>query len=453
MKDVIILPTYNERENVGTFIPKIFSTVPNIWVTVMDDNSPDGTADLVRGMMKKYPRLNLISKEKKEGLGKAYIYAFRKVLQDKEVRSIAMMDADFSHDPKYLLDMRKASKTYDVVVGSRYVPGGQTIGWELWRRLLSYWGNVYSRVILRVPIHDLTGGFYFINAETLRKIDFDLMDSSGYAFQIEFKYLLYKTGASFKEVPIIFTNRKGGESKISNHIIREGVLAPWKMLSRRIVMKNCPSCGRTQHFFYTTKNGHDLYRCSVCKMFGLHPLPEEVEKKVYNDHYFTSGEHGFGYVNYDHDKEPMRPVFKNYLTKIETKLGKKGKLLDVGAATGFFMKIAQDSGWHTTGVEISPFAARVAHEKGLKVHHGTLTTISIEEESFDVVTMWDVLEHLTDPENDIVKVHVALRPGGLLLINTPDSSSSTQKFLASDGISSFLPSIFIILIKKVFILF
>ncbi len=428
MKDVIILPTYNERENVETFIPEIFSVVPNIWITVMDDNSPDGTAEIVRSLMKKYPRLNLICKEKKEGLGKAYIYAFREVLKDKDVKSIIMMDADFSHDPRYILSMRKEALTHDVVVGSRYVRGGKTVGWELWRRALSYYGNLYSRIILRLSLHDLTSGFYFIKAETLRRIDFDLMDSSGYAFQIEFKYLLHKTGAKFKELPIVFVNRKGGESKISNHIVREGLLAPWKMIFRKIIMRDCPGCGKTQHFYFFTKNGHDLYRCAKCSMFGLHPMPVALERDVYNENYFTNGKHGFGYVDYDRDKEPMRSVFKKYLTRIEEKMSSKGTILDIGAATGFFMKIAQDEGWTVSGIEISPYAAEVARKKGLDIQLGTFGTTEIPQNSFDVITMWDVLEHLADPVSDLERAYGTLKPGGLLLINTPDSSSMYARF-------------------------
>ncbi len=227
--DFIIIPTYNERTNITQLIESVFLTVPDIHVLVVDDNSPDGTADVVRASMLKFPKLELLSRAGKEGLGKAYVHAFREVLAKGDVQTIIMMDADFSHSPTYLPELLKGRKTADIVVGSRYAQGGQTVGWELWRRVLSYGGNLYCRLITGIPVQDCTGGFNAVNASVLRTVDLDSMDMSGYAFIMELKYLLYAAGASFKEIPIIFKNRTGGESKISGHIISEGLLAPWKM--------------------------------------------------------------------------------------------------------------------------------------------------------------------------------------------------------------------------------
>lgn len=233
MKNVIILPTYNERENIGNIVPLIFSLVPEVYVLVADDNSPDGTGDLVKELKSKFPNLSLISKAEKNGLGRAYINAFNFVLRDNMVSSVVMMDADLSHQPKYLPEMLRKSQDYTVVVGSRYVHGGATEGWELWRRVLSFLGNFYCRTITRMPIRDCTAGFNVINADLLRKIDFSKMDMSGYAFIMELKYNLFLAGAKFFEVPIVFVNRVGGESKMSSHIINEGILAPWKMILRK----------------------------------------------------------------------------------------------------------------------------------------------------------------------------------------------------------------------------
>ena len=229
MKYVIVIPTYNEKENIEVLVPLIFKTVPNVYVVVADDNSPDGTANVVNKLKYQYPKLTLISRQKKDGLGKAYINAFTEVLKDDDVRSVVMMDADLSHDPKYLPEMFEKSKSFSVVVGSRYVDGGKTLGWELWRRVLSFWGNFYCRTITGMPVMDCTGGFNVIHVDLLRKINFSKMDMSGYAFIMEVKYLLYKAGGTFFEVPITFANRIGGESKISSHIISEGIIAPWKI--------------------------------------------------------------------------------------------------------------------------------------------------------------------------------------------------------------------------------
>ncbi|OHA78502.1 MAG: hypothetical protein A2V96_02670 [Candidatus Yonathbacteria bacterium RBG_16_43_6] len=234
MKSVIIIPTYNERENISQLVTEIFDTVPtSVYVMVVDDNSPDGTGDIVESLKKMFPRLSLLHRRGKEGLGKAYLDAFGKVLEDKEVDSLIMMDADFSHHPRYLKEILSKKDDYDVVVGSRYVPQGTVEGWELWRRVLSFGGNLYCRIITRISINDCTGGFNLIRTDILRKIDPSSFDASGYAFIFELKYLLFNEGARFVEVPIIFKNRTGGESKISNHIIKEGILAPWKMIMKK----------------------------------------------------------------------------------------------------------------------------------------------------------------------------------------------------------------------------
>ncbi len=243
--DVIIIPTYNERENVITLVPKIFSVVPWVSVLVVDDNSPDGTAAAVHHLQSIFPRLSLLKRPSKEGLGCAYIHAFGVVLADPGVTTITMMDADHSHDPQYLPAMFAASHAgATVVVGSRHMRGGATVGWELWRRVLSFGGNLYCRLITRLPIYDCTGGFNIIHASLLRRIDFSTFDLSGYAFIMELKYALWKAGREqaslssqaggvFKEIPIIFRNRVEGESKLSRHIVSEGIIAPWKMIFKK----------------------------------------------------------------------------------------------------------------------------------------------------------------------------------------------------------------------------
>ncbi len=240
MKNVIIIPTYNERENIKALIPLIFKITSDIRVVVVDDNSPDGTSNTVLELSRQYPNLCLISRPVKKGLGQAYINAFAEVLEDREVRTIIMMDADLSHEPKYLPEMIKKREKFEVVVGSRYIKGGGTVGWEIWRRVLSFLGNFYCWIITGMPIHDCTGGFNVISADLMRKIDLSKLDMSGYAFIMQLKYLLYKAGATFIEVPIIFQNRSQGQSKISSHIISEGVLAPWKMIMREYGLISSP---------------------------------------------------------------------------------------------------------------------------------------------------------------------------------------------------------------------
>lgn len=231
---VILLPTYNERDNVVTLIHKIFETLPDVSVLVIDDNSPDGTADAVRELAKEYPQVNLLSRAKKEGLGRAYLAAFQEVLKSPTAKWLLMMDADHSHNPAYIPAMLAATKNgATFVTGSRYIAGGGTEGWEFWRRALSSGGNVYARIITGLPMRDLTAGFNLISTDILRRLDLGRFDSSGYAFQMELKHAMYRAGARFAEVPIIFSNRREGESKISKHIISEGIIAPWRMRFRK----------------------------------------------------------------------------------------------------------------------------------------------------------------------------------------------------------------------------
>lgn len=230
MKNVIVIPTYNEVKNIKVIIPLIFSLLPTIYVVVADDNSPDGTGGFVTELTKQYPNLSLISRSQKDGLGKAYINAFSHILKNTDIRSIIMMDADFSYQLRFLPEMIKKSENFGVVIGSRYVKGSIIFGWNWWRKVLSFLGNFYCDTILRMPIKDYTCGFNVIRTDFLRKINFSKMDASGYAFILELKYLLYKSGATFFEVPITFVDRVEGKSKISWRIVGEGVLAPWKMV-------------------------------------------------------------------------------------------------------------------------------------------------------------------------------------------------------------------------------
>ncbi|MBI2443827.1 MAG: polyprenol monophosphomannose synthase [Candidatus Magasanikbacteria bacterium] len=226
----VVVPTYNERENLPPLLSGIFSSLPEARVLIVDDNSPDGTAGLALSLRSQFPRLSVLRRERKEGLGPAYRHAFAEVLRDPEVETIVMMDADLSHDPAALPGLIAARANADVVVGSRYVPGGKLIGWESWRRLLSRGGNWYARSITRLPVADCTGGFNALATRLLRQLDLRQFSASGYAFQIELKYRLWRAAARFAELPITFRNRRTGESKISGHIIREAILAPWQMI-------------------------------------------------------------------------------------------------------------------------------------------------------------------------------------------------------------------------------
>ena len=226
---VVIIPTYNEAQNIALIASGVRESAPEVRILIVDDNSPDGTASIVRELITKDTNISLLSRKGKEGLGKAYLNAFAEVLKDPSVEWIQMMDADFSHDPKYLPNMFAASEHADVVIGSKYVPGGGTVGWVAWRRWLSRFANRYCRVITGMPVNDCTAGFILMRTSFMLKAHLEDIRAKGHAFMMELKYRLWKEGARIVEIPILLEDRQHGASKMSRGVIIEGVLAPWKM--------------------------------------------------------------------------------------------------------------------------------------------------------------------------------------------------------------------------------
>lgn len=228
LKPLICIPTYNERENLPNILPAIFAQVPEVHVLVIDDQSPDGTGQIADALAAEDPRIHVLHRTKKEGLGPAYIAGFRWALE-RDYDTILEMDADFSHKPEYLPEMIAQTRSYDVVVGSRYIAGGGTSDWGLGRRLISRGGGLYSRTILGIDVQDLTAGFIAWRREVLEKIDLDGVEASGYVFQIEMKYRAFKSGYRILEIPIVFPDRTVGDSKMTPDIALEALWRVWKI--------------------------------------------------------------------------------------------------------------------------------------------------------------------------------------------------------------------------------
>ena len=223
MQTLIIIPTYNERENLPLIVDAVFSCQPDVHILVVDDGSPDGTGKLADGLAASDERVHVMHRSGKLGLGTAYIAGFKWALA-RSYERVFEMDADFSHQPKYLADFLRASENADLVLGARYIPGGGTEGWTKKREFISRGGNLYARMVLGLPFHDLTGGFKCFRRSVLEVIDLEAVRSTGYAFQIELTYRAVKAGFRVAEVPIVFPDRTRGESKMSGSIVREAMV-------------------------------------------------------------------------------------------------------------------------------------------------------------------------------------------------------------------------------------
>lgn len=226
---LVIVPTYNERFNIARLIPEILAQDPSLEILVVDDGSPDGTGAIVDAIAATNPRVNIIHREGKLGLGTAYIAGFRWALERK-YDLVFEMDADFSHNPERLPEFLEAIKEADVVLGSRYQDGHvNVVNWPMSRLFLSYAANVYARFVTGLPIFDTTGGFKCFRRNVLESIDLNAIKSNGYAFQIEMSFRAWKGGFRLFEIPIIFVDRTEGVSKMSKKIVREAVWMVWRL--------------------------------------------------------------------------------------------------------------------------------------------------------------------------------------------------------------------------------
>lgn len=229
MKSLIVIPTYNEAQNIEQLIERIlFLGIKNLHILIVDDNSPDGTAAIVESILEKEQKVHILKRPEKAGLGTAYVAGFKYALKNG-YNYIFEMDADFSHNPDEVPNFLKSIKDYDLVIGSRYIHGVNVINWPLSRLILSVGANKYNQIITGMPIKDGTGGYKCFRREVLEAIDLENIHSSHYSFQIEMNFKTWKKGFRIKEIPIVFTDREAGSSKMSKKIIREAIWMVWKL--------------------------------------------------------------------------------------------------------------------------------------------------------------------------------------------------------------------------------
>lgn len=238
MKTLVILPTFNEKQNILAIIQAIFDQkIPDLEILVVDDGSPDGTGELVAELAEREPRVHLLQRDKKRGLGTAYVAGFRYALAG-EYQRVIEMDADFSHDPRDISRLLEASAANDIVIGSRYINGVNVVNWPLKRLMLSMFASFYTRIITGLPLRDCTAGFKCFRREVLENIELDRIQSDGYSFQIEINFRAWDKGFRIKEIPIVFIDRAAGTSKMSKRIVHEAIWMVWKLkwlkLSRKL---------------------------------------------------------------------------------------------------------------------------------------------------------------------------------------------------------------------------
>ena len=233
-KAVVVVPTYNEADNIGPLIPQILARDERLSVLVVDDNSPDGTADIVKALPEFGDRVLILERPLKQGLGAAYIAGFQWILAHTDFDAVFEMDADFSHSPVALDEFLREIETHDLVLGSRYLHGITVVNWPLRRLFLSVGANIYARLVTGMPLKDSTGGFKCFRRTTLEMLPLDSIKSDGYSFQIEMNYHCWRRDLAIKEIAIMFEDRRVGVSKMSKKIIWEAMWMVWALRFRRI---------------------------------------------------------------------------------------------------------------------------------------------------------------------------------------------------------------------------
>ena len=229
---IVIVPTFNERANLPVLIAGLLA-YPNVRIMVVDDRSPDGTGEIADALAREHPgRIDVMHRTERPGLGRSYIDGIKKAVTEA-VDVICQMDADLSHDPKYLPDLIAATDRADVVIGSRYVPGGHIVNWPMRRRLLSRFANLYIRGVTRLGARDCTSGYRCWRREMLAALPLDRFISDGYSFLVEMLYVASRRGGRISEVPITFVERREGESKLSNAVLVESAITPWRLIATR----------------------------------------------------------------------------------------------------------------------------------------------------------------------------------------------------------------------------
>jgi len=444
-KILVFTATYNESENIKDLLADLHQFLPEADILVVDDNSPDGTGEILQEFADDDSRIEVIHRPDKLGLGSAHKLAMKYSLIHNYDYLITL-DADFSHNPKYLPEIVDNLKKYEFVIGSRYTDGG-ACDYGFIRMFISKTANLLTRLLLGIKLRETTTSYRGFSCNILRKINIDHIMSEGYSFFVESIFRVVRETDKVFEFPIHFEDRRAGSTKISKTEIYFGVLTLIKLFFIRILrikrkegskenetiedMTNCDICGSSfySEIYPSTSSFHKsekfnctsahhkshgrIVKCLQCGVVYTNPqLSEDKMVEMYanvkDDVYLENIEAREATFSYN---------FKNFLHLIPP----RGKLLEVGSYYGIFLKIAKEYGYHVYGIEPSKDAAKVAKEKyNIETLASTLSKLEGGTEQFDIITSWDVLEHLTHPMQEVSLVAQQLKPDGIFAFSTLD---------------------------------
>ena len=447
-RTLVFSATYNEVRNVAQLLHDIWAVLPEADVLIVDDASPDGTGDLLAKMAATEPRLKVIHRPAKLGLGTAHHLAMLFAMRGG-YDVLVTMDADHSHDPECIPRLIEKLSAADFVIGSRYMPGG-SCDYSGYRRMISMAANSAARLLLRLPLHEFTTSFRAFRVSRLSHVNFVKMHNQGYSFFMESVYRLHQAGLRVAEVPINFRDRYAGDSKIPRFEIFRGIsklvhLAGSKILGRMMPVQSetirdaCVGCGSEflseMYPRQTVESGptdpSSAFRCSSmtharkprvakCLRCGLAQVPTSEHPADLEDLYADVVDQ-----DYLQNLNAKTRTFANAYARLCPYLPETGRLLEVGSYCGLFLLEARRHGWTATGIEPSRWAAEYARSAtGLEVLHGSFERLAPTLDGpYDAVVSWDVLEHVRDPRGTLESACRLLRPGGVLALSTLDIDS------------------------------
>jgi|GEM_PF-34415 len=441
-RTLVFTATYNERSNVDILLEKIFSAGPNYEVLVVDDNSADQTGEHLDQLATADPRIHVVHRPAKLGLGTAHQLGMLYAVQRGYDRLVTM-DADLSHDPASIPALlARLDEGADLVIGSRYAPGGSS-DYEGYRRFVSVSANHLARLLLRIPLHEFTTSFWAFRVDMLRSRRCSKLKAGGYSYFMETVYRLHRAGFRLAEVPIQFRDRHSGISKIPRFEVFRGIAKLLHLAGSRLLGKEsvpavnveavCNGCGSTylmEYFAPSTAGdrGAEAYRCSsmghtskpqvaLCLRCGLLQVPVGSQPKNLDDLYADVED-----PLYLRNAKAREITFQHLFDRVSPHLGAPGRMLEIGAYCGLFMEVAALHGWRVEGLEPSRWAGRVAAERsGAVVHQGTIEDVADKlSPPYDVVVAWDVLEHVRSPYLFLTQANKMLADNGVLCFSTLD---------------------------------